>query len=115
MWILELDHEPVAAWHGFRYGTKYAYYQQGRDPSRPESSLGTLLLTHTIREAVNEGASVYGLLRGDEPYKYLFANRDDKLETIGIPGSPLGAAALRLYRDGTTAASWLRRRLRRSL
>jgi CelD/BcsL family acetyltransferase involved in cellulose biosynthesis len=113
LWILALDDHPVAAWYGFRYGNTYACYQQGREPGRGDISVGTVLLTHTIREAVNEGARVYAFLRGNEPYKYRFANRDDVLETIGIAGSLRGGAALRSYRGATAAAGWLRRRLRR--
>jgi CelD/BcsL family acetyltransferase involved in cellulose biosynthesis len=116
LWILDLNGESVAAWYGFHYGSVYSYYQQGRDPSQRAASLGTMLLTHTIREAINEHAGTYGFLRGNEPYKFRFADRDMALVTIGLPRSAAGAAALRTYVLAVRLAGRLRRlgaRLRR--
>jgi CelD/BcsL family acetyltransferase involved in cellulose biosynthesis len=93
MWFLELDDEPVAAWYGFRYcGVEY-FYQAGRDPER-EGAPGFVLFCHTIRQALEDGVREYRLLRGDEDYKYRFANEDRGLDTLGIGKGAVGTAAL---------------------
>jgi CelD/BcsL family acetyltransferase involved in cellulose biosynthesis len=82
LWIAKLDGQPAAAWYGFRYGGAEWYYQAGRDPRHDKSSIGSVLLAHTIREALNDGVDEYRLLRGAEPYKSRFANADAPLETV---------------------------------
>jgi CelD/BcsL family acetyltransferase involved in cellulose biosynthesis len=94
LWLLELDGEPAAAWYGFRYGAAESYYQAGRRPELERLSLGFVLMTHTIREAIASGADEYRLLRGGEEYKYRFAATDRGLETIGLALTARGAAAL---------------------
>ena len=67
LWLLELDGRPIAAWHGFRVGPVASYYQAGRDPSYERFSVGFVLLAHSIRSAIAEGATEYRFGRGDEP------------------------------------------------
>ncbi len=107
LWLLSLDGSPAAAWLGFRFGGAECYYQAGRDPAYDSASVAFVLLAHTVRAALEDGAREYRFLRGDEPYKYRFANADPGLETIAIAGSAVGRAAL--------AASPLARRIRASL
>lgn len=73
LWFLDVDDAPVAAWYGWSYGGRYAYYLAGFDPAWSRFSVGLLLLAHTIRAAADEGAFEYDLLRGDEDYKDRFA------------------------------------------
>jgi CelD/BcsL family acetyltransferase involved in cellulose biosynthesis len=94
LWLLELDGRPAAAWYGFRFGGAESYYQAGRDPRWDRASVGFVLLVHSIREALRDGMSEYRFLEGNEPYKYRFANSDSLLETIAVPGSATGRAAL---------------------
>ena len=102
LWFLELDQEPVAAWYGFRYcGAEY-FYQAGRDPRR-EGAPGFVLFCHTIRQSLEEGVREYRLLRGDEQYKYRFANEDRRLDTLGIGRGAIGVAALAA---GIAATRW---------
>jgi CelD/BcsL family acetyltransferase involved in cellulose biosynthesis len=84
LWLLEIDGRPRAAWYGFRFGGIESFYQGGRDPSWDKHSLGFLVLTHSIREALADGMSEYRFLRGGEAYKYRFANLDPGVETIGL-------------------------------
>lgn len=90
LWFLEVDEQPVAAWYGFRFAGIESYYQSGRDPAWDRSSVGFVLLAHSIREALADGMREYRFLRGDESYKYRFAERDPGVETIalwrGMPG-----------------------------
>jgi CelD/BcsL family acetyltransferase involved in cellulose biosynthesis len=94
LWIMEADREPVAAWYGFRFGGAESYYQSGRQRAWDKSSVGFVLLAHSIREAMKNGMGEYRLLRGAEAYKARFASRDDGLETIVVPRGLLGHAAL---------------------
>ena len=93
-WLLEVDGKAVAAWYGFRFGGAESYYQAGRDPAWDRFSVGFVLLVHTIRSALEDGALEYRFLLGAEPYKYRFATHDAGLETIGLSRGVAGGIAL---------------------
>jgi len=94
LWFLEAEGVPVAGWYGFRYcGTEY-YYQAGRDPRLDRDALGFVLLSHTIRQALEDGVTEYRFLRGGEAYKYRFATEDTGLQTVGIAHGLAGRTAL---------------------
>ena len=94
--VLELDGRPVAAWYGFRFGGVESYYQAGWDPAFNDSSVGFVLLGHSVRAALEDGAREYRFLEGSESYKYRFTQFDPGLETVALARTPVGAAALRL-------------------
>jgi CelD/BcsL family acetyltransferase involved in cellulose biosynthesis len=110
LWLAEADGEPVAAWYGFRFGAAESYYQSGRDPAWDHTSVGLVLLAHTIREAMDDGMREYRLLRGGEAYKDRFATRDPGVETVAV-----GRGAGRMVALAGSAASRLPGPLRRSL
>jgi CelD/BcsL family acetyltransferase involved in cellulose biosynthesis len=93
LWTLDLDGRPAAVFYGFRFGESDYYYQAGRDPAHGPSSVGFVLLLHTIRDAATAGMSAYRLLRGDESYKDRFADDDPGLDTILVPATPRGRLA----------------------
>jgi CelD/BcsL family acetyltransferase involved in cellulose biosynthesis len=93
MWFLELDGRAVAAFYGFRYAGVEFDYQGGRDPAWQSASIGTLLLGHSMRSALEDGVREYRFLRGEEAYKYRFADCDPGLETFVIGCGRAGAAA----------------------
>ena len=103
LWFMELAGQPVAAWYGFRFAGVEFYYQAGRDPEFADSSVGFVLLAHTIREALNDGIREYRLLRGGESYKYRFATVDPGIETVAI-GS--GRAAGAFLQTATRLGEW---------
>lgn len=113
LWFLELDGQPVAAWYGFRFGRAESYYQGGRDPAWARSSVGIVLVAHTIKMALQDDMSEYRFLRGGEEYKYRFATHDPGLVTIsswrGITGRLVLAAAP--LGDRSTIKTILRRKL----
>jgi CelD/BcsL family acetyltransferase involved in cellulose biosynthesis len=98
LWLLDVDDRPAAAWLGFRFAGAECYYQAGRDPAFDPQSVSFVLLAHTIRESLEDGATEYRFLRGDEPYKYRFANRDPGLESIVVARGAAGKAALAALR-----------------
>ena len=73
---------PVAAWYGWRLGERYSYYLAGFEPRWSDASVGLLLLAHTVREAIEEGAVEYDLLLGEEAYKQRFATASRPIETV---------------------------------
>jgi CelD/BcsL family acetyltransferase involved in cellulose biosynthesis len=87
LWFLELDGVPVAAFYGWLIGGRYAYYLAGFDPAHAPKSPGLVLLAHTIRHAIEEGAQVYDLLLGDEPYKQRFADQNLPVATVVMAGT----------------------------
>jgi CelD/BcsL family acetyltransferase involved in cellulose biosynthesis len=93
LWLLELDGRPIAAWHGFRVGSVASYYQAGRDPSFERLSVGFVLLAHSIRSAIAEGATEYRFGRGDESFKSRFTSTDPGLETVVLSRGGVGGAA----------------------
>jgi CelD/BcsL family acetyltransferase involved in cellulose biosynthesis len=82
LWFLDVDGDSVAAWYGWLIGGRYQYYQAGFDPAWARHSPGLLLLSHTIRSAIEEGADHYDLLIGDEPYKSRFSTVGRTARTI---------------------------------
>jgi len=94
LWMLELDDRPVAAEYGFRFGTVESFYQSGRDPELQRESIGMMLLTHTVRSALDDGVHEFAFLRGNDPYKYRFANDDRGLDSVCVIRGPAAAAAL---------------------
>jgi CelD/BcsL family acetyltransferase involved in cellulose biosynthesis len=87
LWLMEVDGDTVAAWYGWRLGARYSYYLAGFDPRWSDASVGLLLLAHTVREAIEEGASEYDLLLGEEAYKQRFATATRPVETVVLARS----------------------------
>jgi len=88
LWFLEVDGTPVSVWYGWLLGGRYAYYLAGFDPDWSEHSVGLLLLAHTVRDAIQAGATEYDLLLGGEPYKGRFATSERTVRTV-VAAPPL--------------------------
>jgi CelD/BcsL family acetyltransferase involved in cellulose biosynthesis len=84
LWHLVVDDQPVASWLGWNLGGRYSYYQAGLDDSWSRFSPGTLLLAQTIRASIDEGASTYDFLLGDESYKRRFTNDEREVTSIAL-------------------------------
>jgi CelD/BcsL family acetyltransferase involved in cellulose biosynthesis len=87
LWFLEVDGAAVAAWYGWRLGGRYAYYQAGFDPAWKHLSVGFVLMVHTVRSAIEEGASQYDMLLGEESYKARFSNSSEPIRTVTLSRS----------------------------
>jgi CelD/BcsL family acetyltransferase involved in cellulose biosynthesis len=111
LWVAEADERPVAAWYGFRFGDAESYYQSGRDPDWERSSVGLVLLAHTIESAMDDGVGEYRLLRGGETYKDRFASADAGVETIAAARGLVGRSAALAGAAATRLPSGLRRKL----
>jgi CelD/BcsL family acetyltransferase involved in cellulose biosynthesis len=95
LWTAEADGEPAASWYGWRLGDRYCYALSGFERRFEALSLGTVLLAHTIEQAAAEGASVYDLMWGEEPYKARFetGHREAATWVIGRRRHPARLAA----------------------
>lgn len=82
LWSLEVDGQYVASWCGFRFAGTESFYQSGRDPDWEDQSVGVVLLSHSIRAALDDGMSEYRFLRGGEEYKKRFATDVGRVGTI---------------------------------
>ncbi|MDX6582332.1 MAG: hypothetical protein QOI10_1516 [Solirubrobacterales bacterium] len=121
LWIVEVDGEPAAAWYGWRIGDRYSYYLAGFDETYADYSIGTLLLAHTIEDAIASGCSVYEMLLGSEPFKRRFATGERQVTSVILSSrlhrarlAALGAAAARRATDrlGPSARARIKRPLR---
>jgi CelD/BcsL family acetyltransferase involved in cellulose biosynthesis len=92
--LLEIEGEPVAAFLGWRIGGRYAIYQSGFDPAWQRFSVGALLLVHTVRAGIEEGAEEVDMLLGEEAYKQRFAAATRTVHTVTIAPRWSGARML---------------------
>ena len=67
---LRLDDRIVGVNLGFQRAGRRFFYIGGFDPTLKSLSIGTVLLEHAIREALDEGVTEIDFLRGSESYKY---------------------------------------------
>ena len=107
LWSLEADGETIATWYGWRLGPRYAYYLGGFDTAWSRYGIGLLLVARTIRDACDEGCSVYDMLLGDEPWKESFETGRRSVRTV------LATPARHPARLVTAAEVGLRRTARR--
>jgi CelD/BcsL family acetyltransferase involved in cellulose biosynthesis len=67
--VLEVDETPVGAVYAMRAGGACFFYQSGFDAGFGRLSPGAVLVSTSIRRAIEEGLGTFDFLRGDEPYK----------------------------------------------
>jgi CelD/BcsL family acetyltransferase involved in cellulose biosynthesis len=84
LWILELDGEPVAARLEWLFGTRLASYYTGFDPKLDREGVGFVLVAHTLRAAIEEGAREYNMLLGSEQWKTRFATGELPVTTVAL-------------------------------
>jgi CelD/BcsL family acetyltransferase involved in cellulose biosynthesis len=70
LYVMRLEGKPVAALYGFRYRHAFCFYQTGFAPAYSRHGVGQVTLSLTIKDAIEDGASEYDMLHGDEPYKF---------------------------------------------
>lgn len=82
--VLKLDGKAAAALYGFQYGHTFHFFNSGFDPAFEHHSVGLVTLGLTIRNAFEEGAREYDLLRGSEAYKFRWANQAYRLVLLEL-------------------------------
>jgi CelD/BcsL family acetyltransferase involved in cellulose biosynthesis len=91
LFVLWLKDAPVATVYGFRYGSVFSFYQSGFDPAYRKLGVGTVAMGLAIKSALEEGATEFDMLHGEEPYKFHWAKRTVTLGRIRVfPTGPMG-------------------------
>ncbi|HDL64522.1 MAG TPA: GNAT family N-acetyltransferase [Proteobacteria bacterium] len=85
---LYLNDRPIAYDIGFKYNDKIWSYESAFDREYAPAGVGHLLLTLLIEDAIKDNCREFDLLRGDEDYKFSWAERRrEHLEfTVYHPG-----------------------------
>ena len=91
--LLEVDGTPQAVQLNFRYGTSESLYQAGRNPAMDGSSVGFVLTTDTLRSVCEDGLAEFRFLRGNDDYKYRFANVAADVHSVAVPLTRRGRVA----------------------
>jgi len=73
---LDVDEEPWAGVLSFVERGIWSVYNSVYDHAKRDFAPGIVLMTETIRLAIDESCTVFDLLRGDEPYKYRLGGKD---------------------------------------
>ncbi|HEY0069764.1 MAG TPA: GNAT family N-acetyltransferase [Chloroflexia bacterium] len=103
LFVLLVGGKAVASLYALRHGDTFSYYQAGRDPEWQSMSVGLVMLVETFKRAIEEGASTYDFLRGEEPYKADWNN--GRRHTVGLRVYPRGGTGARLGRQERLVAS----------
>jgi CelD/BcsL family acetyltransferase involved in cellulose biosynthesis len=84
LFFLELDSVQVASALCFDFNGGYYLYNAGYDTRYASLSVGLLLKTLMLQQAIEEGRIRFSFLRGNEQYKYDMGARDVQLYTLVI-------------------------------
>jgi CelD/BcsL family acetyltransferase involved in cellulose biosynthesis len=110
--LLHLEGRPVAAGYGFLRRGRFAYYQAGLDPAWRKRSAGMVVMVELMRHTFAEGAGELDFLRGDEPYKLVWAT--EIRHTVAVNAHRATRSARRAAR-AMNVLERLRARLRAAL
>lgn len=90
LWRLDADGKPIAVIMCVRSGTSVAFYNTGYDTEWSKYGPGRRIMARAIRGAIDEGATEFDFLRGDEPYKREWGTETRQDLVIRYPTSPRG-------------------------
>ena len=84
LFFMDMDDKPVATSMCFDYDGVRMLYNSGHDPEYRYYSVGLLLHSLCLRDALERGYRYFDFLRGDEPYKYRLGGADHHLYRISL-------------------------------
>ena len=84
LFFMEMDGKPVAASLCLDYDDVRMLYNSGHDPEYRYYSVGLLLHSLCLRDALEKGYRCFDFLRGNEPYKYRLGGADHQLYRITL-------------------------------
>jgi CelD/BcsL family acetyltransferase involved in cellulose biosynthesis len=114
LYVLWLGSSPAAALYGFRYGGVFYFYQSGFDPRYRKLSVGLVAMGLAIKSAIEERASTFDLLHGEEAYKLHWAKEVRRLERVRVFPPGIRGHLSRSREVAAEAARGLLHRLRRN-
>jgi CelD/BcsL family acetyltransferase involved in cellulose biosynthesis len=95
LYLLEQGGELAAGLYCYRFRERVCYFQAGFDPALKKLSPGTVLVGLAIDSAMQEGCTVFDMLRGDHAYKRQWGQL--QRQTLCVEWAPPGLVA-GLYR-----------------
>lgn len=112
---IRLNGELQAVLYCFAHKDKAYYYLGGFEPDLAKYSLGTMLTSYAIRDAVERGLTEFDFLRGNEPYKTRWTQQSRTNTRLvarkGTPRSALANSVCRLEHGvQTRGKDWLHNR-----
>lgn len=90
LWV---EGECRASVYGLDDGRTFFYYNSGYDLDWANRSVGLVLIGLSVKNAVERGNSLYDFLRGEETYKFDWANQKSELKTLNISRRTVPALA----------------------
>ena len=89
LWSLKCNSTSACVLLNYFYNGKYYFFIGGFDPNLMRWSVGTCLFARVFQHAVEEGATEFDFLRGEEEYKYRYGavNRDYQTISWFAPGA----------------------------
>jgi CelD/BcsL family acetyltransferase involved in cellulose biosynthesis len=112
LWALELNGKIAAAQFGLRYGTTLFSLQEGFDPEFASDSVGYVLRSQVLKQAIGDGIRRYDFLGGADESKLRWgAEMGHYLNLSFAPPFSGGAAYLRTRGSAGKSKAWLRRNL----
>jgi CelD/BcsL family acetyltransferase involved in cellulose biosynthesis len=108
LYALELGGSAVAMLYCFRHGQGLYYFQGGFDPGCSKLSPGAVLFGLAIESAINEGCTVFDMLRGQYEYKNQWGNGWNQMRQVEMLRPGLATSVFRLRHE---LAPRLRRKL----
>ncbi|MEE9299311.1 MAG: GNAT family N-acetyltransferase [Acidimicrobiia bacterium] len=90
MWRLDVGDDPIAVVWCIRAGDSVVFYTTGFDRRWARFGPGRRIMARAIRGAIDEGATEFDFLRGDEPYKRSWGTQIRRDVRIRRPSGPKG-------------------------
>jgi len=109
--ILWLDGRPAASLYGLKYGSTFYFYQSGFDPVYSKHGVGVATMGLSVKTAIEDGASEYDFLHGDEEYKFHWASGSRDLKRLELHPPQATAWIYRRAIDFNRAARKMARRV----
>ena len=81
---LHMDDQMIGVTYNFFYNNVFSYYMTGYDLSWSRFGPGRQIIGHAVRQAIENEASVFDFLRGDEAYKLSWGAEMLTTQTIKI-------------------------------
>lgn len=79
--------------YGLDNGQTFYYFNSGYDLEWSNFSVGLVLIGLSVKNSIARGCSLYDFLRGDETYKFDWANQKSELVTVNLIRKTLPALA----------------------
>ncbi len=84
LYTLHLGERALASLYGITWDGRFYFYQSGFDPALSKLSAGLVLMGESVAQSFAQGLTSYEFLRGEEPYKFDWANAESRTAGLSI-------------------------------